>query len=66
MDYDILRADGERELINLVSERIKEGWEPIGSVAIAQQLCSAHNEYGDNRCTLYDAGFIFAQAMIRR
>lgn len=64
--YGIISAGTDSDLCKRVNEEIALGWEPIGGVAVVQQLCDATKFHDDNRCTLYDAGFEFKQAMIKR
>lgn len=66
MTYGIISATSDSALCKRVNEEIKLGWEPIGGVAIVQQLCDKTKRVNESHCTLYDAGLEFKQAMIKR
>ena len=65
MDYQIVQADGRKELEAAVRELIRAGWQPLGGVSITQQLCESSSPTPEAYSTLYDAGLIYAQAMVK-
>jgi hypothetical protein len=34
MEYDVIRADSDTGLVRIVNELIKDGWEPLGGIAV--------------------------------
>ena len=65
MEYRILQADGRAELEAVVREMIRAGWQPLGGVCVTQQLVDASGTTPEPYSTLYDAGLVYAQAMIK-
>lgn len=66
MDYKIIETSSVAMLESSVREMIKDGWQPIGGLSVTQELCDATKHVGNNACTLYDAGFTYAQAMVKQ
>lgn len=66
LTYRIISASNADDLCKRVNDEIRLGWEPIGGVMVAQQLCDRTKQAGDPHCTLYSAGLEFHQAMIKR
>jgi len=50
VDYKVFIGSGETSLTNKVSEALKEGWQPYGSVSIAEgyYVAQAMVKYGVN------------------
>lgn len=62
----IVSASNTDDLSKRVNDEIRLGWEPIGGVAVVQQLCDKTKRVNESNCTLYDAGVTFYQAMVKR
>jgi hypothetical protein len=64
-NYSVEQAGSLAQLARQVNEQIAAGREPIGGIAVVQQLTDATKYHGDhNISTLEDAGIVYLQAMI--
>lgn len=66
VNYQIVKAGTVTRLEAKVREQIEGGWEPLGGVAVFQQLSDDDKSPTDNTCTLYDNGQVYLQAMVKR
>jgi hypothetical protein len=48
VEYKVVKFTSDKELVNVVNSLIKEGWQPLGGVSIANEImdhCQAMVKY---------------------